>query len=484
MAALTHTWPEALDRCERRDPLGHAIHLGIGVLFMAVMPIGTAPSNIMSVALLIITIVRWRSVAPLLPLLLRWWPAPFALALAGWLALSLLWSADADRGVFLLASMRVLLLPVALVPLLARRGWLAGALLAGILLQALMQCGQYAMHRGAWNFDGLERFGGFTKDPGKAGLWDAIGVCAGVAIAITLARRHSWIGVGIALITMFATVASGTRRQIVALGVAIPMLLAWVLLVSPARRARVVTVLIVALIAIVAAWPFFGPSIMTRLRQTTQQISDAPVGHSAAPTGSDGAPLGDGAAPPSITAPPIRGIVHYDLRGYYWQAALEGFRAHPLRGLGLGGAASAIAGSSLRSPMEPWLRHELAVAYPEQTLEQREQELHSRLNSSHPHSTWLALLAEGGIIGFVLGLGAWTLAWITTLRRAMTDLTQRVHDPISLACAAALLLWAIGAIFDASINSTSLGAVVVLAVLGGLARPRHAQSGSLGQVGR
>lgn len=468
LAATHDAWSEALDRCERRDPLGHAVHLGIGLLYMAVLPIGTAPAVMVSAMLLVVTVLRWRSVAPLLPALLRWAPAPVALLLAAWLAITLLWSTDAAYGAHLLLSMRVLLLPITLAPLLAHRDWLGGALLGGIALQALVQCVQYALHRGAWNFDGLARFGGFTSDPGKAGLWDAIGVCAGVTLAITLSRRRAWCGFALALVTLFATIASGTRRQLVAIAIAIPALMAWAFVVIPHRRRRVALLVLIGAVAVGASWPLVGPSIMIRLRQTASQISERAK------------PLDES------LLPPISGIVHYDLRGYYWNAALEDFRASALWGFGLGSSGDAIASSSLRKRMEPWLRQELLRAYPERDAEETEREVRKRLESSHPHSTWLQLLVEGGLIGFVLGVCTWALAWAAALRRSMA---MGLRDPVSLACSAALLLWAIGAIFDASINSTSLGAAVVLALLGGgpahqsLSR-RGSQSGSAGHDGR
>lgn len=440
-------WSEALERCERRDPLGHAIHLGVGVLFMALLPIGTAPAIILSVPLLVITIVRLPAIAPLLPHLLRWAPAPAALLLAAWLALSLLWSADPAQGRHLLGSMRVLLVPLLLAPLLRRRSLLAGALLAGITVQAAVQCAEYALHRGAWNFDGLERFGGFTSDPGKAGLWDAIGVCAGVVLAIVPAWGAALVGVAIAGLLLLGTVASGTRRQLAALAVVVPALLLWTVALMPHRRRRAILLVVIGAVAIGAAWPFMGPSIMTRARQTLEQMRAPSAAHE------------------DPSAPPMRGIVHYDLRGYYWAAALEGWRAHPIRGLGIGGVSQAIAESSHRGAVEPWLRAELRREYPDRAPDELERDLRARLESHHPHSTWLQLLAEGGVIGFALGFAAWALAWMVTLRRA---LSAEEHDPVPLACAAALLLWGLGAIFDASINSTSLSAAMVLATLGGL----------------
>lgn len=433
-------WSEAIERCERRDPAGHAVHLGFGLTFMFVLPLGTAPSILVSIGLIAMTVLRWWVVAPVLLRMLRWPPVPAAALLIAWLALSLAWSAAPERGAHLLLSLRVLLLPFVLAPLLGRRGWLAAALLSGITLQALVQCGQYALHRGAWNFDGMARFGGFTSDPGKAGLWDAIGVCGGAALALACARRWAISGACIALVALFGTIASGTRRQLVALGVAIPLLFAWVLATARGRWQRALLIGGNVIVALAAAWPIVGPSIMVRLRQTAAQV-DA-----------------------SADAPPIRGIVHYDLRGYYWHAALEGFREHPLRGLGLGGASRAIAGSSLRPSMEAWLGPVIAREYPERTADENARDVQSRLDSNHPHSTWLQLLAEGGLIGLALGLAAWFLALTTTLARSLAD---GGRDPITLGAAAALLLWGVGAIFDASINSTSLGAVAVLALLGG-----------------
>jgi len=432
-------WLDRLDEAERRHPLGHVVHLAVGTLFLGFLPIGTAPSNILSVVLLAVSLLRWRSIVPFVPLLLRWWPAPAALLLTGWLALSLLWSSDADRGIHLLISLRIVLLPLALAPLMGQRVLLAIAVLTGITIQAIVQVAEFAMHRGAWNFDGMARFGGMTGDPGKAALWDAIGVCGGAAVALCLAPRMAWSGGAVALVNLLATVASGTRRQLAALLVAVPAMFGWIIVTLPERRRRTVIVVAVAMIAALAAWPLVGPSLLVRLRQTASQL--------------------DAESPP-----PVPGVVHYDLRAYYWHATVDGFLRRPLIGLGLGGAADAIARSTQRGALEPWLRDELTRAFPDRSPEEIDTETRGRLESSHPHSTWLQLLAEGGLIGFVLAVAAWMLAWISSLRRAAV---AGVSDPIALACSAALLLWAVGAIFDASINASSLGAVVVLALLGG-----------------
>ncbi|MBX3354339.1 MAG: O-antigen ligase family protein [Phycisphaeraceae bacterium] len=486
--AMDREWASVLSACERRDPAGHAVHLASGLLFMAVLPLGTAPGNIMSAVLLGIFLARWRVTLPLLRPLLGWTPTPVVIALVAWLALSITWSHEPDRGVHLLGSLRVFLLPMVLAPLLLRSHWLAGALLGGITLQALVQCGEYALHRGAWNYDGMARFGGFTSDPGKAGLWDAIGVCGGAAMALSMGARPAALGLVLMMVNLLGAVASGTRRQLAALALVLPALLGWALIMLPERRARVVILVVVGAIASLAAWPFMGPSIAVRLRQTTEQLRGPvesahegapPTGQSDARDASDSAfapgaaERSPDAAPGAIPPPPMGGIVHYDLRSYYWSAVLDGFREHPWRGLGLGSAATAIREARLRPEMEAWLRVVIDREYADRTADENEHDLRSRLNSSHPHSTWLQLLAEGGVIGLLLGVLAWLLAWASVLTRTIVT---RGRDPLPLASAAAILLWAIGAIFDASINSTSLGSVVVLAMLGALGSPTgHAQ---------
>lgn len=451
MIAASH-WQHLLDDAERRDPLGHALHLGIALLFLLMMPIGTAPANILAVPLLLITLLRWRFVGPIVLRLLRWPPAVPAILLVAWMALSLLWSDDPRLGAHLLLSMRVLLLPACLSPLLPRRELLASALLAGIAIEASYQCIQYGANRLSPDFDGLGRFGGFTKDPGKASLWDAIGVCGGAAMALLLARRWSVLGAIVALLSFAGVVASGTRRQLVALAVALPLMALWTLAFVPPRRRRVMVAAIVAVVVVAASWPVVGRSIATRWQQTLSQMSQPPK------------PDDSGEV-----AAPIPGLVHYDLRAYYWRASLDAWRQRPIAGIGLGGTLGATDRCSLKPELERWLRQEITREYPKRSAEENELDLQSRLVSTHPHSTWLQLLVETGVIGLALGVVAWGAATIGAFRNS------RRHgrpDALSLACAASLLVWGIGAIFDASINSTSLGAAAVAAALGALPSAR------------
>ncbi|MBM4113766.1 MAG: O-antigen ligase family protein [Phycisphaerae bacterium] len=439
-------WSQLLDDAERRDPLGHAIHLGVALLFLLLMPIGTAPANILSLPLLLITLLRWRAVGPIVVRLLRWPPVFPALALAAWMALSLSWSEDPRLGSSLLAPMRVLLIPACLAPLLARRELLGGTLLAGILLEAAYQSIEYASNRLSPDFDGLGRFGGFFTDPGKASLWDAIGVCGGVALLLTLPRRWCVAGAAIALLSMMGVIASGTRRQLAALAVVLPIMALAVLAVLPARRRRVLVAALVVIVGGAALWPIVGTSISTRVRQTIAQLSDPQK------------PMDDGRL-----SSPVLGLVHFDLRAFYWRASIDAWKREPFTGCGLGGTRSVTASHDLRPQMEVWLRQELTREYPARTPEENEADLQSRLVSTHPHSTWLQLLAETGVVGFVLGFVAWALAFAGAVRSAVRS---SGGDPVALASAATLGLWAIGALFDASINSTTLGAVAVAAALG------------------
>lgn len=455
-------WRELIDDAERRDPLGHAAHLALGLLFLFAMPLGTAASNIISLPLLIVALLRVRSCGPIYARVLQWPPAWLAILLGAWSALSITWTSDAELAGRWLASMRLLILPLVIAPLLGRSALLAGALLAAITLQSIIQCGEYAVNRVAWNFDGLARFGGLTADPGKAALWNAVGVCGALAGALVLGGRWRLVMPVVALLCLGGVAASGTRRQLLALAVAIPALLAFVLLFVPERRLRALGVIAVLAASIGAAWPVIGPSIMTRVRQTNAQLD------------------------PQHDAAPIPGIVHYDLRGYYWRASMEAWRSAPLRGIGLGGTGDATVRASDRPAVAAWLREVLTREYPQWDEVKIEEELRRRIESRHPHSTWMQFLVETGLIGLLLALGTWCAAWASTLAPIWREARRRREparvacpvpstredvpvDPIGLACAAGLLLWAVGAIFDASINSTSLGAAATLAALGGLA---------------
>jgi len=202
-APLPRAWPpaagaaadEALRDIARHDRYGQALHLASAVLFAFAAPLDHLPNSIAMIALLTVSVARAVRFPALYGSVLRWGPAWFGLA---WIAalLAALALAPGETAPRTLHSLRYLLVPVALFPLVAgdRRcvGLLARALIAAAVLNAAVQVAQ--------RFGFLLPVQGASWRPsGLAALPAVAAINAGSAIILALAlgsaaRGRSRIG--------------------------------------------------------------------------------------------------------------------------------------------------------------------------------------------------------------------------------------------------------------------------------------------------
>jgi len=371
-APLPRAWPpaagaaadEALRDIARHDRYGQALHLASAVLFAFAAPLDHLPNSIAMIALLTVSVARAVRFPALYGSVLRWAPAWFGLA---WIAalLAALALAPGETAPRTLHSLRYLLVPVALFPLVAgdRRcvGLLARALIAAAVLNAAVQVAQ--------RFGFLLPVQGASWRPsGLAALPAVAAINAGSAIILALALGSAARGRSrIILLASIAPCAAGmvlaaSRQPILALPVGVAALLAVLLATRRIRPREIVGLVLPPAILAVPALLLFGGRVVDYFAAAATEMSGA-----------------------------MRGEAMWSslqLRLFWWRIGIEQFLAHPWTGGGPG---------SFRPFLEahPGLHGFLS----ESGIDRGE------VLQLHPHSTYVRSLAETGIAG-ALALGA------------------------------------------------------------------------------
>lgn len=363
-----------------RAGLGHRIHTWLAMLALVGICLPTFLTELSIIPLAFFSLLRahriWRCwiYAACSPVGL------LMLALAGWAWLSLLWTPDRTQGLDELWNTRWVLLPGLLWPVLDQRRRLIGALAIGMLLGNLSQ----VVHAIGTHFqiDALR----FPLAPDRnSGWWGAVrgGVMLTGALGLHLPAaflgkgRVRALGIAGTVITLLGIMATGTRgAYLAAFGV-----LALMSVVAIVRRLRtgerltrrtIVPIGVGALLVVVGAI-VLGPQMARRFDAARQDLSRA-IEQKDFYTDTGGRLL------------------------MAWKG-IEATRAHPLRGVGVGG-------------YKAWCHADLE----RQGINPRERNIHAHAHNAYIHiaSTFglPALLVAMTIIGAALagglrtGLGA------------------------------------------------------------------------------
>ncbi len=352
-----------IDWASRRDPTGHRVHLALGMLALFLIPLASTPATIGSTLLFGYTLLRaptlWRTwqAFPRTPALI----AVFALFV--WLACSTSWSPDPEKGIRLLRGSRYLLLIPALVPLLAHRRLLLQALVAGIVLQCAAQ------FSGSWlGFD--MNFGGFSEHGGHTGLWYSL------PLGFLLFDPKSIPAGTVIRYVLFAAIALGlvaTQARSALAGAAGGLVIALVFeRIFQIRR---------------VAWGH-SVAILICLIGLLGIVSITPVGDRVTN------------AWDAMTTPYEGGRFNIDkTRPLWWRLGIENWYEQPVLGAGLGSAESIIGSDN------PEIRAIIAEN-PQNTSAARDDF----------HSTFVTVLVESGLIGFLILVGWMTLLLGSILR--------------------------------------------------------------------
>lgn len=404
---------ELLEAVERRDPLGHAIHLILAGIFFLFAGVSTATLDFSSVPLLFYAALRlpntWRAYPPVL--------ATFsAVAFPAWIiwtALTLFWTSDLATGFEHFQSFRMVLLVAALWPVIRHRRGLALCLVIGMCVQT----GAIALNAiGALPTDagGLRRYLGFGSHSGHVTLWLSMAALTAIALLRGAGRVERWLlvaAVGIVVVGAFSAGGRGSQVGLVAGAIAI-----LVVAVSSGRlSAKQWLTTAVALVVIAGATiALRGNDIRKAYSRIERQLAKAE---------SNGDPRSSSA-----------------YRLYWWQLSLEQWRAAPIVGTGFGS----------------W--KEWATAQPQTIkLAERLEASTDDLILAHPHSVYLQTLGETGLVGEVLLLSA-GIAILLRTRRGVR------RDPVMLAGFATIVLWTVASGFEGNHISSRPSAALAIAI--------------------
>ncbi|MAH65557.1 MAG: hypothetical protein CMJ27_04080 [Phycisphaerae bacterium] len=379
-----------LDELARKDPFGDRIHFALAALVCFTLPVNGGWAGFILAPLVgwgALRTLCWRRYLPA-------GPAGILFPAAAWiglLAISLTWAPDPRQEWHQLWSQRWALVIPLLWPLMDRWRWLLSFTLAGCLLQTTTQTFEGIM---AWSDPQGQRISGFETHPRTVAVWSA-GVVVGL-IGLHLGgllHRRIWL-LG-CVPPLLAIILSGSRGALLALLIAIPTM---VVALGVRRRltARGTVSMAAAIVVAGSSLAVFHDRIMPQFERAAESVASIAI---------------DGEAT--------------DIRLLWWRSSLRQWNNHPLLGYGLGGTADA-----LRSD-------------PELTTDQRVSERNLSIAVwNQPHSVYLQILLEGGLIGVA------TFAFLL-LAIARAAWRNSLHHPLGAIAIGGLVIWMTTAAFDA-----------------------------------
>jgi O-antigen ligase len=391
-----------LEHARRRDPIGHAVHLGASLAAIFLLPLATGYKDVAFLVLCAVALLRlYATLAPCGYLLLHDRLLWLAAAWAAWRALSIAWSGDPAMGLEEVRALRVLALPLMLWPVLVHPAWLLAALACGVLAQNLVQLmqglGAFGLEPGA-----NQRLHGLIH-PIATGTFCALAACWHLSIVLRARGRIVPLAGAALAVALAGLVFSGSRGPWLGAAVALPSLLIAGIVSRPTRR-RAAWLLAAGVVGAAVLAPAAAPLVATRARAAWEDLQSFRRGEN---------------------------DLRRDVRLILWTSAWRIFLEHPVHGVGAGGFSQAVH------------RHHPAV----------EQEW------AHAHSVPLHELSTVGAVG--AGLFAVVLGGV--MRRAWR---ARATAPWAWGTAAALVAWAVGSVFDSHhLNGHMLGVFAFIATL-------------------
>jgi len=355
----THPWEQELDwrndARATRDLIGEPAHLIVAIVAMVMEPLGQGPATVGFWSLVGAGVLR----APvLIPIWRRMCAQTWVKLLIAWIlfsALSIAWSPSPVIGVDRLWSLKAFAWLPLLWPLHRHWKWLLGGfLLATAVMQGIQISGEFfhCTYKGVSLATGL-------RHPTMTGLYNGIALSCWLFLSVSAGWRVVFLSFPMAALSTFGFFWANQRAAVV--GIIVELIVANIVLatVSKGWIGRAVTRGLIAVVLIGCVYLVVGERLETKFVQVSKEATASLKGD----------------------APEI-----VEGRIAMWKLALAGWAKSPIFGVGLGGYRSATAN--------------IEVAY-------KLEDIH---NYDTPHSTYIMILTESGIIGLALFL-AWTAAF-------------------------------------------------------------------------
>ena len=379
-----------LEELARKDRFGDRIHFWLAALVCFALPVNGGWAGLILAPLVgwgALRTLYWRRYLPAGPACILF-PAT---AWIGLLAISLTWSPDPRVEWHQLWSQRWVLVIPLLWPLMDRWRYLLLFTLAGCCLQTTVQTVEGIAE---WSDPQGQGISGFETHPRTVAVWSAGVVVSLIGLHLGgLLRRRIWL-LG-CIPPVLAIILSGSRGALLGLSIAIPIMVV-VLGVRRRLTARGMISTVAALVVAGSSLAVFHDRIMPQFERAAKSV---------ATIATDGETT--------------------DIRLLWWRSSMRQWGNHPLLGYGLGGTAEA-----LRSD-------------PELTTDQQVSKSHlSVAVFNQPHSVYLQVLLEGGL----LGVGTFAFLLLTIFRAGWRN---SLHHPLGSIAIGGLIVWMTTAAFDA-----------------------------------
>ena len=385
-----HPWEAEIDwRSERkcsRDLIGEPAHL-ISALFALVMePLSTATASIGFTTLVVVGVLRTPALFAVWGRMLQFLWVKLLLLWLAWTALSIAWSPDPVTGVDRLWNLKYL----AWIPLLwpLHRHWkllLGGFLFATMVLQGIQMSGEFF----DCTYKGHNLRGG-SRHPTMAGMWNAVALSCWLFLSVAAGWRAMALSVPMAMLSAFGFFWAGQRAALIGIVVELAVANTVLAFVAPSWMRKAVTRGAIGSAILICVYFVAGAHVREKVMQATRETAQSLQGD----------------APEIVEA-----------RIAMWKLSLLAWERQPVCGVGLGGYQSATAAIEV-----PYKKHELHVF-------------------KTPHSTYITVLTESGLVGLTL-----LLAWLTALFvRSVACLRL---EPVRIGALGGLIIWCSAAAFD------------------------------------
>ena len=343
------------------DLIGEPAHLAAAIFAIVCEAISTASASVGINILLLATLLRAPALVPSWKQMLSQTWFKLLLLWIAWMAISIAWSPDVPKGFDQFLMLKYFIWIPILCPLYKQWRWL----LAGILLSAfILQCVQVAGAVGI-TYHGQNLTRGI-RHPTTVGMWDAITLSCWMFLAVTLTWQKILFCIPLAVLSAAGFIQAGQRATLV--GILVEIIIANIVLVfavcGSLRRAALRVVL--AIVVIGGVYFFIGGELTVKLKRVYNEATKNLI-------------MVDMNAQ---TGDPSKII--YEERLAMWRMALIAWRTHPFTGVGNGGYVNATAHiNNVKNPNFDVHFH------------------------GHPHSTYIMILTENGLVGLIL-----FLAWV------------------------------------------------------------------------
>ncbi len=377
------------------DLLGVPAHVTAAIVAIICEAISTASASVGINILLVATMLR----APALlsswkQMLDQTWIRLLLLWLL-WMAISITWSPDVAKGIDRLGTLKYFIWIPLLWPLYKQWPWLFAAfLLSAFVLQCIQVSGAFgARHQGETLIKGL-------RHATTAGIWDATALSCWLFLAVAVNWRAMLLCIPMSVLSAVGFVWAGQRAAL--WGILVEIIIANIVLVFAVRgwMRRTLLRVMLGVIVIGGVYFFIGQELTNKLKQVYNETTKDLTAVESSSKSNDGT---------SLT---------YEERIAMWKMSIIAWRAHPITGVGYGGYSKATA------PIDD-------VRHPSFDVHMYD----------HPHSTFVMILTENGLVGLTLFL-LWIGAFFVRAFRVVQ------LDPIRIGVFGGAVIWLAAAVGD------------------------------------